>query len=495
MISRAFGRTARLTANRALLHIHTGQHASVVSRVSPTLTRGFADGKRDSDKKQPPKSSSHDSILNEDLLAKSGMDLNGSTSSEAAASDAGAEAGTDAASAEGKGRPEWQNTAKKEGTKSSTDVKRERRSNIMYAVIAGTLFGCAIYMGRDWEDDEPAKLKHVDIPNGYAPSAVWARLSARTSDFFQFFNEPVFDKLLPDPLPEPYGRPLTLVLGLDDLLIHSEWTREHGWRTAKRPGVDYFLGYLAQYYEIVIFSSKYQVYSEKPVMALDPYRSSISYALYREASRYQKGKIIKDLTHLNRDLGKTIIVDADPDAYSLQPDNAVALKPWKGDPNDQQLVKLIPFLEWLASQPIKDVRPILKTFEGSDVPEEYARREAHARKLFEENWKKEYEKNVSGNWAAKFLGIAPQIPPTPMMPQDYIRQEGQKGYEAFQKYLQENGQKMLEEEKQREKELINSQKFTLKKIATEGMPTAEDLAAKAAEAEAANRQAAVQPSK
>lgn len=488
MISRAFGRSARLSASRALVHQTPGSWSRAVLRARSSQLRTFADGNgsSNSDKKQPLKSSNPNSILNEDLLAKSGMDLNGSASSK----------GTPEADA-GKGRPEWQNTAKKEGTKSSTDIKRERRSNVMYAVIAGTLFGCAIYMGRDWEDDEPAKLKHVDIPNGYAPGAVWARLRARTSDFFQFFNEPVFDKLLPDPLPEPYGRPLTLVLGLDDLLIHSEWTREHGWRTAKRPGVDYFLGYLAQYYEIVIFSSKYQVYSEKPIMALDPYRSSISYALYREASRYQKGKIIKDLTHLNRDLGKTIIVDADPDAYSLQPDNAVGLQPWNGEPNDQELVKLIPFLEWLASQPIKDVRPILKTFEGTDVPEEYARREAHARKLFEENWKKEYEKNVSGNWAAKFLGIAPQIPPTPMMPQDYIRQEGQKGYEAFQKYLQENGQKMLEEEKQREKELINSQKFTLKKIATEGMPTAEDMAAKAAEAaeaEAVNRQAAVEAS-
>jgi len=56
--------------------------------------------------------------------------------------------------------------------------------------------------------------------------------------------------MLPDQLPEPYGRPYTLLLDLDDFLIHSEWTREHGWRTAKRPGLDYFLGYLAQFYEV-----------------------------------------------------------------------------------------------------------------------------------------------------------------------------------------------------------------------------------------------------
>ena len=32
--------------------------------------------------------------------------------------------------------------------------------------------------------------------------------------------------------------------------------REHGWRTAKRPGVDYFLAYMSQFYEIVIFTTQ-----------------------------------------------------------------------------------------------------------------------------------------------------------------------------------------------------------------------------------------------
>lgn len=31
---------------------------------------------------------------------------------------------------------------------------------------------------------------------------------------------------------------------------------EHGWRTAKRPGADYFLAYLSQFYEIVLFTTQ-----------------------------------------------------------------------------------------------------------------------------------------------------------------------------------------------------------------------------------------------
>jgi import inner membrane translocase subunit TIM50 len=54
----------------------------------------------------------------------------------------------------------------------------------------------------------------------------------------------------------------------------------------------------------------------------------------------------QDLSHLNRDLSKVIILDDDPREYALQPENAVPITPWKGDnPNDMSLIQLIPFLE------------------------------------------------------------------------------------------------------------------------------------------------------
>ena len=82
---------------------------------------------------------------------------------------------------------------------------------------------------------------------------MYDRMSKRLASLFTFFSEPAFENLLPPPPPEQYRRPLTLVLTLDDLLIHSNWDTQHGWRTGKRPGLDYFLGYLSQYYEIVVF--------------------------------------------------------------------------------------------------------------------------------------------------------------------------------------------------------------------------------------------------
>lgn len=433
------------------------------------------------------------SLLDDDLLAKAGIDPSDVGKDKAASSSSASSAGEAAPESEQSSstteeqRERWKGTAKKAGNKTTTDINREKRSNYFYVATLGAALGGALYLAREWDDEE--SKSHPDIPNGYAPAASWSRLQARVGQIFGYFNEPVFEKLLPDLPPEPYARPYTLVLGLDDLLVHSEWSRQHGWRTAKRPGLDYFLNYLAQYYEIVIFSSSYQFHSEKIVLKLDPYRSSISHSLFREGTRYRDGKIIKDLSALNRDLGKVILIDTNPDAYSMQPENAIPMQPWKGTPGDKDLVKLIPFLEWLATQPVKDVRPILKSFEGSNIPDEYAKREAIARKKFEEQWYKEHKGN-GNNWAAAFLGIKPPAPPTPMMPQDYIRQEGQKNYEAFQKYMQENGEKMLAEEKAREKELLNEQKFTLSKLVNEGMPKPEEMAAALAKKEAEKAAAA-----
>jgi hypothetical protein len=48
----------------------------------------------------------------------------------------------------------------------------------------------------------------------------------------------------------------TLVLDLDDLLVHSHWTRGRGWRTFKRPGVEDFIKHMGQFYEIVVFTNQ-----------------------------------------------------------------------------------------------------------------------------------------------------------------------------------------------------------------------------------------------
>ncbi len=419
------------------------------------------------EKNSKPQPDLSKSILTDDLLARAGVDPDEIKQSQETAKNSG-DSSESTSGTDGNSNPEWKETARKSTHRSSAEIRREKYARFSYLFTLAALLGGTVYFARDWDNEEEA-AKHPNIPPGYSPSSMYHRIKARFNGTFDYFSEPAYPDLLPPPLPVEYRRPLTLIIGLEDLLIHSEWTRDHGWRTAKRPGLDYFLGYLSQYYEIVVFSSAYQMYSEKVVQKLDPYGAYISYALFREATRYDDGKLIKDLSMMNRDIGRIIGVDTDPNAFSLQPDNAILLKPWEGTQDDKELVKLIPFLEWLAVQPPKDIRPIMETFKGKYIPEEYARRDAIARKQFEEDWKKK-----SNNWSLKLLGV--QLS-KPKMPQDFIREQAQKQYLSFQKYIKENGEKMLKEDQERQKEILGEQKLTLNKIVTEGMPKPEDIMA------------------
>jgi import inner membrane translocase subunit TIM50 len=175
---------------------------------------------------------------------------------------------------------------------SSADRRRQQVATLMYASLILLALTGTVYLGRNWETEEEQKT-HSDAPDGWGLSLFWGRVKARTKEFFDYYNEPAFPKLLPDPDPQ-WERPYTLVLSLEDLLIHSEWTRENGWRTAKRPGVDYFLTYLSQYYELVVFTSLPSHIADPILKKLDPFRF-IMWPLFREATRYRKGEYIKVL--------------------------------------------------------------------------------------------------------------------------------------------------------------------------------------------------------
>ena len=49
--------------------------------------------------------------------------------------------------------------------------------------------------------------------------------------------------------------------------------------------------------------------------------------LYRDSTLYKDGKHVRDLSKLNRDLGKVLLVACEPDAYHLQPENAIKVRP------------------------------------------------------------------------------------------------------------------------------------------------------------------------
>lgn len=317
-----------------------------------------------------------------------------------------------------------------------------------FGMFALALGGGAIWLGREWEDDE---LVEKRMTPKTAPATRWGRTTERFTSMFDYFSKPAWPELLPPPLPPPHQKPYTLLLSLDDLLVTSTWDRQHGWRTAKRPGVDYFIAYLSQFYEVVVFTTQYY-YTAYPILdKLDPYTYFIAYRLTREATRASESGPVKDLTYLNRPLERVILLDTHPE-HVAQPENTILMKPWKGEPGDKGLVEMIPFLESIGIYNPPDVRPMVKAYEGKDIPKEYAKREAESKRQFIENWKAHGGGGLGGGFTLStlFTGGGARASKVPETYLEAKRREAQAWYLEEQKYIRDHSEEFDRQKKAQE---------------------------------------------
>lgn len=369
----------------------------------------------------------------------------------------------------------------------SADRRRASMANWLYAMVALVSSVSGFYLARPFSnmDEIPAGLD-PEKTTAWSPSAMYARVLARFGSQLGYYTEPSFPKLLPD-IPDAQRQPYTLVISLEDLLIHSSWDRQNGYRVAKRPGMDYFIRYLSQYYELVVFTSTPVAMADPVLKKLDPFH--FMWPLGREATKYEGGEYIKDLSYLNRPLAKTLVIDTHAAHVKNQPENSILLSKWEGDPkapHAKDLVALIPFLEYIATMGTEDVRPVLKSFEGKHIPEEFAHREAEARKRFMAQLEQQNSSRKSGLSLGSLAGGL-GLKPSPAMAggmvladgssvaeglakgkmlSDQIREQGQKQYQHLETQIRENGAQWLKEEEDAQKEAMDAQMKDMKKGAS-----------------------------
>ncbi|XP_017044378.1 CTD nuclear envelope phosphatase 1 [Drosophila ficusphila] len=179
----------------------------------------------------------------------------------------------------------------------------------------------------------------------------------------------------------------TLVLDLDETLVHSCYldpdTHENvgchslpegakpdfllnvtlegiepiAFQVFKRPHVDQFLHFVSQWYDLVIYTASLEAYADQVVDLLDAGRGIMPRRLYRQHCRNFSPLVTKDLTLASPDMSGTFIIDNTPFAYRDFPENAIPIKSFIYDPEDTELLKLLPFLDALRFT--KDVRSIL----------------------------------------------------------------------------------------------------------------------------------------
>ena len=124
----------------------------------------------------------------------------------------------------------------------------------------------------------------------------------------------------------------------------------------ERPFLDIFLKELSLCYDLYIYTASMSQYAEQLVKIIDKNKVIIQ-VLNRQDCKFIKGVFFKDLSIFKKDFKDIIIIDNNPNSYALNKDNGIPITTWIDNPNDKELLKLIPILKFLSK--VEDVRPFI----------------------------------------------------------------------------------------------------------------------------------------
>jgi CTD nuclear envelope phosphatase 1 len=145
---------------------------------------------------------------------------------------------------------------------------------------------------------------------------------------------------------------------------------------------------VSKWYNLVVFTASVQEYADPVIDWLESERKYFSARYYRQHCTFRHGAFIKDLSSVEPDLSKVMILDNSPLSYMFhqgklsshvlprllpensrltehpRTDNAIPIQGWINDPTDNDLLYLVPLLEGL--QYVSDVRALLALRGGED---------------------------------------------------------------------------------------------------------------------------------
>ncbi|NXC25213.1 CTL2B protein, partial [Campylorhamphus procurvoides] len=97
-----------------------------------------------------------------------------------------------------------------------------------------------------------------------------------------------------------------------------------------------------------IYTTAKQDYAKKLLDVLDPRKKLIRRCLSQSDCVCSRGCYWKDLTRLGRDLAKIVALDHTIQGFPAQAANWIPVPQWCGDPQDEELLRLIPLLGQLG---------------------------------------------------------------------------------------------------------------------------------------------------
>ncbi|CAI2364057.1 unnamed protein product [Moneuplotes crassus] len=172
----------------------------------------------------------------------------------------------------------------------------------------------------------------------------------------------------------------TIVLNLDETLIHSVFTNEddsdyqfnlvsagkaYNISTYKRPYLEEFLDHISKKFEVVFYTPAISEYANAIINKIDS-NNIVAGRLFRDSCKIEDnpetcgfGKnFIKDISKLGRLLNNVIVLDSNTMTCIECIQNTVPIRPWFRDKKDKELKEIIPILDSLAK--VKDVRVVIQ---------------------------------------------------------------------------------------------------------------------------------------
>jgi len=169
----------------------------------------------------------------------------------------------------------------------------------------------------------------------------------------------------------------TLLLDLDETLVHSTFQKKH--RTTcdmmvkvdiedvihevyvyLRPGLQQFLKYAAEKFEVVIWTASQSRYADPVLDEIDP-DGCCFWRLFRDSCVKNKDRYVKDMSILGRPAESALLLDNSPLCYMFQPEQGLAIESWFDERDDTALYDILPILDELAA--CDDVQQVIKKHE------------------------------------------------------------------------------------------------------------------------------------
>ncbi|XP_039371094.1 CTD small phosphatase-like protein 2-B isoform X3 [Mauremys reevesii] len=134
----------------------------------------------------------------------------------------------------------------------------------------------------------------------------------------------------------------TLVLELEGILVCCSLT------SSQDADCTFLTDFQGDVYQIFVFTTAKQDYTEKILDVLDPQKKLIRHRLYQQDCLCVQGYYVKDLSILERDLARTVALDDSLQGFPYQISNWIPIPGWLGDRQDEELLRVLPLLGKLS---------------------------------------------------------------------------------------------------------------------------------------------------